>query len=107
VETPTGRFKKLVLPNPDTEVWVAINTEGVTVIDRTHCDLLLSVPFTQLSWEFRDPDFDGDNDPPPCLYLQVYVVIFIVFRLCFHILKYESLAKKTFLGVNKGASAIK
>lgn len=70
VETPTGRFKKLILPPPDTEVWTAINTDCVTVIDRARRELLLSIPFSQLSWEFRDPDFDGDNDPPPCLFLQ-------------------------------------
>lgn len=70
VETPTSRLKKLILPSADTEVWVAINTECITVIDRTHCDLLVSIPFCQLSWEFQDPDFDGDNDPPPCLFIQ-------------------------------------
>lgn len=70
METPTGRFKKLILPPPDTEVWTAINTDCVTVIDRARRELLLSIPFSQLSWEFRDPDFDGDNDPPPCLFLQ-------------------------------------
>nr|KAG5691779.1 hypothetical protein BaRGS_014779 [Batillaria attramentaria] len=70
IETPTSRLKKIILPPPDTEVWVAINTDSVTVIDRDKCDILLSIPFSQLSWEFRDPDFDGDNDPPPCLFLQ-------------------------------------
>ncbi|KAL8574241.1 hypothetical protein ACOMHN_065784 [Nucella lapillus] len=70
VETPTGRIKKMILPPPDTEVWVAINMDCVTIIDRTRSELLLSLPFSQLSWEFRDPDFDGDNDPPPCLFLQ-------------------------------------
>lgn len=73
VQTPTGRFKKIILPSPDTEVWVAINTECVTVIDRTKSELLLSIPFSELSWEFRDPDFDGDNDPPPCLFLQFLI----------------------------------
>lgn len=70
IETPTSRLKKLILPPPDTEVWVAINTDCVTIIDREKCDQLLSIPFSQLSWKFRDPDFDGDNDPPPCLFLQ-------------------------------------
>ena len=70
VETPTGRFKKMILPPPDTEVWVAINMDCVTIIDRARSELLLSIPFSQMSWEFRDPDFDGDNDPPPCLFLQ-------------------------------------
>lgn len=70
VETPTSRLKKIIFPPPDTEVWVAINTDSVTVLDREKCDILLSIPFSQLSWEFRDPDFDGDNDPPPCLFLQ-------------------------------------
>ncbi|XP_076452584.1 putative FERM domain-containing protein FRMD8P1 [Babylonia areolata] len=70
VETPTGRLKKLILPPADTEVWVAINMDCVTIVDRARCELLLSIPFAQLSWEFRDPDFDGDNDPPPCLFLQ-------------------------------------
>lgn len=73
METPTGRFKKLIMPSHDTEVWTAINTDCVTVVDRARRELLLSIPFSQLSWEFRDPDFDGDNDPPPCLFLQFLV----------------------------------
>lgn len=73
IETPSSRLKKLILPPPDTEVWVAINTDCVTVINRTRCELLLSIPFSQLSWEYKDPDFDGDNDPPPCLFLQFLV----------------------------------
>ncbi|XP_076434671.1 putative FERM domain-containing protein FRMD8P1 [Babylonia areolata] len=70
VETPSSRLKKFILPTPDTPVHTAINIDGVSVIDRARSELLLSIPFSQLSWEFRDPDFDGDNDPPPCLFLQ-------------------------------------
>ncbi|KAL8576115.1 hypothetical protein ACOMHN_001465 [Nucella lapillus] len=70
VETPTGRLKKLILPTPDTQVYTAINNDCVSIIERSRSQLLLSIPFSQLSWEFRDPDFDGDNDPPPCLFLQ-------------------------------------
>lgn len=74
IETPTSRIKKLILPPPDTNVWVAINTDCVSIINRDRFELLLSIPFRQLSWEFQDPEFDGDNDPPPCLFLQFLVV---------------------------------
>ncbi|XP_071079068.1 putative FERM domain-containing protein FRMD8P1 isoform X3 [Haliotis cracherodii] len=73
VETPTRKFMKMIKSAPDTKVLVAINTEGVSIIDKEKEILLLHAPFDQLLWEFREAEFDGDDDIMPSLFLQFLV----------------------------------
>ncbi|XP_048259645.1 putative FERM domain-containing protein FRMD8P1 isoform X3 [Haliotis rufescens] len=73
VETPTRKFMKMIKSAPDTKVLVAINTEGVSIIDKEKETLLLHAPFDQLLWEFREAEFDGDDDIMPSLFLQFLV----------------------------------
>lgn len=56
----------------NTKVWVAINTECVTIINRDHCEILLTIPFMKLSWEFQDMDLK-EGFESPCLFLQFLV----------------------------------
>ncbi|RUS91271.1 hypothetical protein EGW08_000983 [Elysia chlorotica] len=70
VEGKTSRLRRFILPNPDIRVKVCINTEGVCLFNQAKADLLLYVPFTQLSWTWQDLPWDGDSDPPPTLMLQ-------------------------------------
>ncbi|GFN99048.1 Ferm domain-containing protein 8 [Plakobranchus ocellatus] len=70
LEGKTNRFRRFILPNPDIRVSLCINTEGVCIFNRAKAELLLYVPFTQLSWTWQDLPWDGDSDPPPTLMLQ-------------------------------------
>ncbi|XP_067680211.1 putative FERM domain-containing protein FRMD8P1 isoform X2 [Haliotis asinina] len=73
VETPTHKFMKMIKSAPDTKVLVAINTEGVSIIDKEKEILLLYAPFDKLLWEYREAEFDGDDDIMPSLFLQFLV----------------------------------
>ena len=70
IQAPSGQLKKIVLPCRGTAVRVAISTDGVTIIDRNHHQVLIFVPFSQLSWDFSDERCGGDAGLQPCLFLQ-------------------------------------
>ncbi|XP_041352332.1 putative FERM domain-containing protein FRMD8P1 isoform X4 [Gigantopelta aegis] len=70
IETPASRWKKLVLSPPDTHVIVAINMDCISLIDKEKVELILSVPFTEMSWDFRDTEFDVDGEIMPSLFIQ-------------------------------------
>ncbi|XP_045176193.2 putative FERM domain-containing protein FRMD8P1 isoform X3 [Mercenaria mercenaria] len=55
------------------ETWTAINTNGVCLIDREKDEVLLAVPYTELCWEYGEPQFDVDDDSFPCVFLQFLV----------------------------------
>ncbi|WAR20524.1 FRMD8-like protein [Mya arenaria] len=72
INKPLGKLGFLKR-NHNIETWTAINTNGVTVIDREKDEVLLAVPFTELCWEYVEPQFDVDDDSFPALLLQFLV----------------------------------
>lgn len=70
VEAQMPRWRRALLPCTDHRVYICINTEGVTLFNRTTSEHLLHIPYSQLSWEWQDLEWDGDSDPPPTLLLQ-------------------------------------
>ncbi|ESP03034.1 hypothetical protein LOTGIDRAFT_230474 [Lottia gigantea] len=70
IERPVNRFKKFMNIGTDIKCIIAINTECVNIIDMEKNDCVLTVPFTQLSWRYREAQFDVDDDSMPCLFLQ-------------------------------------
>ncbi|KAL4238362.1 FERM domain-containing protein 8 [Mactra antiquata] len=69
INKPLGKLAFLKR-NHNIETWTAINTDGVCVIDREKDEVLLAVPYSELCWEYGEPQFDVDDDAFPCLYLQ-------------------------------------
>ncbi|XP_014669788.1 PREDICTED: FERM domain-containing protein 8-like isoform X2 [Priapulus caudatus] len=69
IERPAGILGTWT-QNPDVEVFVAINSECVNIIDREKHELTLSVPFEKLSWEYMQPPCQGQEGRMPCLFLQ-------------------------------------
>ncbi|XP_070578032.1 putative FERM domain-containing protein FRMD8P1 isoform X2 [Ptychodera flava] len=61
-----------VRDNHDRPVYVAINREGVFITDIGKCDLLLSLSFDDLSWEYTEPAKTSQKATSclPCLWLQ-------------------------------------
>ncbi|KAK3093563.1 hypothetical protein FSP39_017341 [Pinctada imbricata] len=51
------------------EVWVAINTDGVCILDKHKEESMLAVPYEELSWDL-DPNIDEDEERDPSLLLQ-------------------------------------
>lgn len=72
INKPLGKLGFLKR-NHNIETWCAINTNGVSVIDREKDEVILAVPFTELCWEYGEPQFDVDDDSFPCLFLQFLV----------------------------------
>ncbi|XP_052275436.1 FERM domain-containing protein 8-like isoform X1 [Dreissena polymorpha] len=72
INKPLGKLGFLKR-NHNIETWAAINTNGVTIIDREKDEVLLAVPFTELCWEYIEPQFDVDDDAFPALLLQFLV----------------------------------
>lgn len=73
IEKPQGKLSKLGLRlgPTDIDVWVAINRDGVFVIDGEKTSLLLGKLYQDLSWEFAESNASVSNpDCMPCLFLQ-------------------------------------
>lgn len=68
IEKPCHKVKKAILGCQQTEVLVAINTDGVTVTDKEKPEVILAVPYEELSWNL-DTNEDED-DLIPCLLVQ-------------------------------------
>ncbi|KAH9523068.1 hypothetical protein Btru_065655 [Bulinus truncatus] len=70
IEAKVSRFRKLISSGPLMKVSLCINTDGVTIFNKQKEEFLLYVPYSQLSWHYKDDPFDGDNDPLPTLMIQ-------------------------------------
>lgn len=68
IEKPCHKVKKAILGCQQTEVICAINTDGITVIDKEKPEVILSVFYEELSWEL-DTNED-EEDLIPCLLVQ-------------------------------------
>ncbi len=54
----------------DTPVYVAINTEGISVIDMDKVKCLISPRYENLSWDYFEPQNKDNPDNMPCILLQ-------------------------------------
>ncbi|XP_026760798.1 FERM domain-containing protein 8 [Galleria mellonella] len=72
IEQPVRSLTSL-LAHEDIPVLVAINSNGVYVIDDTESTVLLGLLYEELSWDFGLPS-DDNEDCLPCLFLQFMVV---------------------------------
>ena len=54
----------------DTPVYVAINTDGVSVIDMDKVKCLISPRYENLSWDYFEPQKKDNPDNMPCIMLQ-------------------------------------
>ncbi|XP_013420444.1 putative FERM domain-containing protein FRMD8P1 isoform X2 [Lingula anatina] len=72
IEKPAGVLAKIgIQRNPDTEITVAVNREGIFVIDSSKASLILGLPYEDLSWEYAESGSAKDNpNCQPCLFLQ-------------------------------------
>ena len=68
IEKPCHKVKKALMGCQQTEVLCAINTDGITVIDKEKPEVILAVPYEELSWNL-DTNEDED-DLIPCLLVQ-------------------------------------
>ncbi|XP_055879551.1 putative FERM domain-containing protein FRMD8P1 isoform X2 [Biomphalaria glabrata] len=69
VEAKTNRLRRLI-STPVMKITLCINTDGVSIFNKQKPEFLLYVPYSQLSWHYKDEPWDGDNDPLPTLMLQ-------------------------------------
>ncbi|XP_050354470.1 putative FERM domain-containing protein FRMD8P1 [Nymphalis io] len=72
IEQPVRSLTSL-LTHEDIPVLVAINSNGVYVIDDTESTVLLGLLYEELSWDIGLPSEDNE-DCLPCLFLQFMVV---------------------------------
>ncbi|KAK6182084.1 hypothetical protein SNE40_009848 [Patella caerulea] len=70
IERPVNRFKRMMNIGTSVKCLIAINTDCVTLIDKENHVVVLTVPFTQLSWRYKEAEFDVDDETLDCLYLQ-------------------------------------
>ncbi|KAK7862335.1 hypothetical protein R5R35_005227 [Gryllus longicercus] len=73
VEQPVRDLTSLIT-HQDISVLVAINAQGVYVIDNVQCTLLLGLKYEELSWDFAKPSQEDNPDCLPCLFLQFMVL---------------------------------
>ncbi|XP_037499426.1 putative FERM domain-containing protein FRMD8P1 isoform X3 [Rhipicephalus sanguineus] len=69
VERPVTGIAAL-MNHYDLPVLVAINRDGVHVMDPSQPVVLLSLPYKQLSWDYACPTQPDNPDCLPCLFLQ-------------------------------------
>ncbi|XP_064621374.1 putative FERM domain-containing protein FRMD8P1 isoform X2 [Lineus longissimus] len=69
VEKPSGALGK-VTGSHDLHVNVAINRDGVFVIDKEKVTSLLGLLYKDLSWDYAEPEDATNRDRLPCLFLQ-------------------------------------
>ncbi|XP_049776229.1 putative FERM domain-containing protein FRMD8P1 isoform X2 [Schistocerca cancellata] len=73
VEQPVRGLTSLIT-HQDVSVLVAINTQGVYIIDDIQCTLLLGLKYEEMSWDFAKPSQEDNPDCLPCLFLQFMVL---------------------------------
>ena len=73
IETPARSLTSLVINN-DTEVLVAINSNGLFVIDPLNVVVLLGLKLEELSWDYAKPSQENNEDCLPCLFIQFCVI---------------------------------
>jgi hypothetical protein len=66
--------RRLLSSHIDDPVYVAINTNGVYVIDEDDFELLIGLPYKFLCWERGEADADRADECLPCLFLQFPVL---------------------------------
>merc|ERR1712223_1750838 len=73
IETPARSLTSLVV-NHDTEVLVAINSQGFYVIDPVNVVILPGLKLEELSWDYAKPSQENNEDCLPCLFIQFCVI---------------------------------
>ncbi|KAJ9585101.1 hypothetical protein L9F63_020557, partial [Diploptera punctata] len=73
VEQPVRGLTSLIT-HQDVPVLVAVNSQGVYVIDDIQCTLLLGLKYEEMSWDFAKPSQEDNPDCLPCLFLQFMVL---------------------------------
>ncbi|XP_050437980.1 putative FERM domain-containing protein FRMD8P1 isoform X2 [Adelges cooleyi] len=73
IEQPVRGLMSL-LNHKDVPIYVAINTEGVYILDNTENCLLLGLKYQDFSWEFAKPSEGKNSHCLPCIFLQFLVL---------------------------------
>ncbi|XP_026471357.1 FERM domain-containing protein 8 [Ctenocephalides felis] len=73
VEQPVRGLTSLIT-HQDIPVLVAINQQGIYIIDDLECTLLLGLRYPELSWDFAKPSREELPECLPCLFLQFAVL---------------------------------
>merc|ERR1711990_1092459 len=63
-----------VINQQDSEVLIAINSQGLYVIDPINVVVLLGLKFEELSWDYAKPSQENNEDCLPCLFIQFCVI---------------------------------
>ena len=61
--------RKSLFGNPDDPVYIAINPEGVFIIDMDDVVFLVGIFYSDLKWRYAVPSEDN-RENLPCLFLQ-------------------------------------
>ncbi|KAL0269098.1 UNVERIFIED_CONTAM: hypothetical protein PYX00_006933 [Menopon gallinae] len=73
VEQPVRGLTSLIT-HQDMPVLVAINSQGVYIIDHIQCTLLLGLKYEDMSWDYAKPSQEDNPDCLPCLFIQFMVL---------------------------------
>ncbi|XP_063222008.1 putative FERM domain-containing protein FRMD8P1 isoform X2 [Bacillus rossius redtenbacheri] len=73
IEQPVRGLTSLIT-HQDVPVLVAINSQGVYIIDDTQCTLLLGLKYEEMSWDFAKPSQEDNLESLPCIFLQFMVL---------------------------------
>uniref|UniRef100_A0A1S4MXK8 FERM domain-containing protein 8 n=1 Tax=Pediculus humanus subsp. corporis TaxID=121224 RepID=A0A1S4MXK8_PEDHC len=73
VEQPVRGLTSLIT-HQDLLVLIAINSQGVYIIDHIQCTLLLGLKYKDMSWDYAKPSQENNPDCLPCLFIQFIVL---------------------------------
>jgi len=68
IEHPGGSIRLWTLD--DDPVWIAVNTDGVFILDMDDVQFLVGLPYQKLSWEYGEPKDKDNPDCMPCLFIS-------------------------------------
>lgn len=71
IEKPVKSTFALLMDHFDRKVWIAINREGIHMISKESCELLLSIEYNRFCWEVGSPSDSSNPNCIPCLFIQI------------------------------------
>ncbi|XP_050531247.1 putative FERM domain-containing protein FRMD8P1 [Daktulosphaira vitifoliae] len=73
IEQPVRGLLSLI-NHKDVPVYIAINTDGVYILDIVENCLLLGLKYQDFSWEFAKPSQENNEHCLPCIFLQFLIL---------------------------------
>ncbi|XP_022160586.1 FERM domain-containing protein 8 [Myzus persicae] len=73
IEQPVRGLMSLI-NHKDVPIYIAVNTEGVYILDTVENSLLLGLKYQDFSWEFAKPSQEDNDHCLPCIFLQFLVL---------------------------------